>query len=270
MSQEKLVLCMKWGDLYGPEYVNVLYGMVSRHCSYSFRLICFTDDADGLRPEIECLPLPELGVEVPPEAPGKWPKQALWSKDLFGLQGVALFLDLDSVILNSLDPYFEFGSDDDVVTARNWTKPWQRMSQTSVFRFRIGTHAYMLEQLQADPQLMVKYRFEQNYVSSCIRGGVKFWPGQWTRHFGLHAMGIWPVRYLRPPRKPRGARIVTFPGSPKPADAIQGVWNHKSQARSPRQQLQWINQQRKAGKKWRKQLSRYVQPTPWVAEYWHE
>ncbi|NBB80846.1 MAG: glycosyl transferase [Verrucomicrobia bacterium] len=269
-NEPKLVLCMKWGDMYGPEYVNVLYGMVSRNLSYSFRLICFTDDETGVRPEVECFPLPELGVEVPPGAPGKWPKQALWAKDLFRLEGVALFLDLDSVILDSLDPYFEYGNDDDVITAKNWTKPWKRMAQTSVFRFKIGQHSYMLEQLRADPQLMVKYRFEQNYVSSNITGGVRFWPGPWTKHFGLHCMGCWPMRYVRMPRKPKGARIVTFPGSPKPPDSIRGAWHKESDARKPIEHLRWINEQRKAGKKWRKQLSRYVRPTPWVAEAWRE
>lgn len=183
MSDEKLVLCIKWGTMYGPEYVNVMYGMVSRNLSGPFLLICFTDDTNGIRSEVECLPLPELGVEVPAEAPGKWPKQALWAKDLFGLEGVALFLDLDSVIVDSINPYFEYGDADDVITARNWVKPWLKMAQTSVFRFKIGAHAYMLDQLREDPQLMVKYRFEQNYVSSCIQGGVKFWPGAWTQAF---------------------------------------------------------------------------------------
>ena len=71
------------------------------------------------------------------------------------------FLDLDSVIVDALDPYFEFGEEDDVITARNWVKPLARMAQTSVFRFKIGSHSYMLENLQRDPQLMVKYQFEQ-------------------------------------------------------------------------------------------------------------
>ena len=261
---------MKWGDMYGPEYVNCLYGMVSRHLSYPFHFICFTDRSNGIRPEVECLPLPELGVKVPAEAPGKWPKQALWAEDLFGLQGVALFLDLDSVIVNSIDPYFEYGEENDVITAKNWTKPWKRMSQTSVFRFKIGAHSYMLKQLRENPQLMVKYRFEQNYVSSCIRGGVKFWPKKWTRHFGLHCMGSWPLRYIRAPKKPKGARIITFPGSPNPSDAMRGVWNAKLEHRTPLEQLKWVNEQRKAGRKWRKYLSRYVQPTPWIAEAWHE
>lgn len=267
MKEVKQILCMKWGAMYGPEYVNNLHGMVSRNLSHPFKLFCMTDNSDGIRSEVECLPLPQLGFKVPPEAPGKWPKQALWAKDLFGLEGVALFVDLDSVIVDSIDPYFEYGSPDDVITARNWVKPWVRGAQTSVFRFPIGAHSYMLEDLQKDPQLCVKYQFEQNYVTNHLRGGVKFWPGSWTKHFRRHCMGQWPMRYLRPPKLPRGCRIVTFPGSPNPPDAIAGRWSKKSEARPPWDHFKWAMSQPTA-KLRRKVLHRYLQPCSWVEEHW--
>lgn len=268
MSSEKLVLCMKWGDMYGPEYVNVMYGMVARNLTGAFRLVCFTDDRTGVRPEVECLPLPQLGVEVPAGAPGKWPKQALWAKELFGLEGVALFLDLDSVIVDSLDPYFEFGEEDDVITARNWVKPLARMAQTSVFRFKIGSHSYMLENLQQDPQLMVKYQFEQNYVSTCLKGGVKFWPHSWTKHFRRHSMGPWPLRYFRAPKQPKGARIVTFPGSPKPPDAAIGKWKGGAVSRTPWEHFKacLLHKGECSQNRWK----RYLLPTEWVAKHWRE
>jgi len=267
MPESKLVLCIKWGTMYRPEYVNVMYGMVARNLSGPFKLVCFTDDREGIRPEVECLPLPKLGVEVPAEAPGKWPKQALWAEDLFGLEGVALFLDLDSVIVGSLDPYFEYGEADEVITARNWVKPWLRMSQTSVFRFKIGAHAYMLENLREDPMLMVKYRYEQNYVSSCIRGGVRFWPHRWTKHFGIHCMGPWPLRYLRPPKQPRGARVITFPGKPKPPEAARGVIASGAPELSASEHLRRSLSLRGAGRKF-KSAKRFLMPCDWVAQHW--
>lgn len=264
----KQILCIKWGTLYGPEYVNCLYGMIARNITPPFKLICFTDDTRGIRKEVECLPLPALGCEIPPEAPGKWPKQALWGADLFGLEGTALFIDLDSIIVDRIDPYFEYGDPDDVITARNWVKPWLRMAQTSVFRFKIGAHSYLLDNLRQNPELAVEYRFEQNYVSSCVQGGVKFWPEKWTRHFGIHCMGPWPLRYLRPPKLPKGARIITFPGRPKAPDAIAGQWSPKSPIFSPTEHLRWVYSQRATEKKWLKYLSRYVQATPWLAAIW--
>lgn len=258
---------MKWGTMYGPEYVNCLHGMISRNLSTPFRLYCMTDNSDGIRREVECLPLPELGFDVPPEAPGKWPKQALWAKDLFGLDGVALFLDLDSVIVDSIDGYFDYGEPEDVITARNWIKPWLRGAQTSVFRFPIGKNSYMLEDLQNDPNLCVKYQFEQNYVTQHIKGGVKFWPDAWTKHFRRHCMGQWPIRYMRSPTRPPGCKIVTFPGSPNPPDAIVGRWHQNGIHRSPAEHIKCALSKPTIKKRY-KELTRYLQPCSWVEEHW--
>jgi hypothetical protein len=267
MDNLKQILCMKWGDMYGPEYVNCLYGMISRNISYPFKLFCMTDDSIGIRDEVEILHLPQLGFEVPPGAPGKWPKQALWSRELSGLEGVVLFLDLDSVIVDSIDCYFEYGNEDDVITAKNWVKPWLSGAQTSVFRFKIGSHPYMLEDLQEDPQLCVKYQFEQNYVTHHLRGVHKFWPSSWTKHFRMHCLGLWPIRYLRPPKKPHKCKIVTFPGRPNPPDAIVGRWSYKRVYRSPADHIKWAFSH-KGWKEINKHLHRYVQPCKWVEDNW--
>jgi len=54
------VICMKWGTRYASEYVNKIYGMVMRNTNRPTRLTCFTDDTTGIRPEVNCLPLPEI------------------------------------------------------------------------------------------------------------------------------------------------------------------------------------------------------------------
>lgn len=271
----KQILCMKWGTYYGPEYVNILYGMVARNVTGDFRVICFTDDTTGIRKEVVCLPLPELGCEIPQRDArgrllGKWPKVALWSKDLFGLRGVGLFVDLDSVIVANIDDYFSYGNENDVITARNWVQPLRRLGQTSVFRFPIGGHPYMLEILRANPaEVSCRFRFEQYYVTYNIRGGVRFWPPSWTKHFGVHCMGPWPVRYLRPPRLPKGVKIVTFPGRPKPRDAING-WSEKNPPRTPIEHIRWMLANRHTEKKWWRHITRYLQPSDWVREHWRE
>jgi hypothetical protein len=267
----KHIFCMKWGTAYGPKDVNVLYAMVARNISGEFKLVCFTDDATGIRPEVTCLPLPPLGCEIPPDVPGKWPKVALWTKNLHDMEGVALFIDLDSVIVDNIDCYFEHGDPSDVITARNWLSKFKKSGQTSVFRFPIGGHSYMLENLQADSaNISRKYQYEQNYVTHNIRGGIKYWPESWTRHFRVHCMGPWPMRYLRPPVLPAGAKIITFPGLPGPTDALHGRWTEKSEARTPAQHLKSVWQRLVQGKPWKKHLSRYLQKAAWVGEHWRE
>lgn len=268
----KQIVCVKWGQAYGPEYVNRLYAMVARQLEPPFRFVCLTDDPVGMRREVECFELPELGCPHPQRTLGKWRKQVLWGRTVPGLEGVALFIDLDSVIVDRIDDYFTFGSDDDVIVARNWARPMSRLGQTSVFRFKVGSQAQVLDGFRADPQGVAdKYRFEQHYVTHAVEGGVKFWPDAWTRHFRLHCLPAFPVRYFRAARLPPGARIVTFPGGPNPDDVMVGRWNKSV----PPHRSRWdhlhatVNGQRVDKSRWR-HLKRYVLPVPWIAEHWHE
>jgi hypothetical protein len=267
----KQVMCIKWGSRYGPEYVNRIYGMVSRNITPPFRVICFTDDRTGIRPEVDCYDLPELGCPRPTNVPGKWPKTALWNKDLFGLQGLALFVDLDVVITGNIDCFFTYGDPDDVIQARNMIKPLERLGQSSIFRFRIGAHHYLLENFRKDPEgIAGHYQFEQRYVTQNVRGGVKFWPRGWVRHFRLDCLGPWPLRYFRAPRLPKDARVVIFPGKPDPADALAGRWNDGFPHLTRWEHLKRMNSPQRIGSSWYTHLKRYIKPTQWVAEHWRE
>jgi hypothetical protein len=129
----------------------------------------------------------------------------------------------------------------------------------------------MLENLQADAATISrKYQYEQNYVTHNVRGGVKFWPEKWTRHFRVHCMGSVLLRYLRPPILPKGAKIITFPGLPGPSDAVHGRWTEDSAIRTPREHIKFVWGLMMTGSPWRRHLSRYVQKADWIAEHWRE
>ena len=74
----KQVICISWGPKYGPPYVNRLYGGVARNLTPPFSFTCFTDMAEGLRPEVRAEPLPPLDVAMPTGTKGIWPKARLW------------------------------------------------------------------------------------------------------------------------------------------------------------------------------------------------
>ena len=52
--------CLKWGNLYGHEYVNRAYGGLLRHCKVPFHFTCYTDNGDGIDPNIEVRDINEL------------------------------------------------------------------------------------------------------------------------------------------------------------------------------------------------------------------
>ncbi|MGI9153122.1 MAG: glycosyltransferase, partial [Rubrivivax sp.] len=66
-STSRIVLCMKWGTKYGPEYVNRLYAMVARHLREDFEFVCLTDLVRGVRAVVRFLPMPRM--ELPAGIP---------------------------------------------------------------------------------------------------------------------------------------------------------------------------------------------------------
>ena len=59
MSRIK-INCLKWGALYGPEYVNRAYGGLLKHCREPFHFVCYTDNVDGISSRIEVKDIEEL------------------------------------------------------------------------------------------------------------------------------------------------------------------------------------------------------------------
>jgi len=233
------VLCIKWGNLYGPEYVNKLYRMVSRHLNQPFRFVCLTDNTDGLLPQVETLPIPAMDIPAH-RAVSPWRKLTLFSEQLGDLQGKALFLDLDVVILDSIDPLFEYA--DRFTIIENWTQKGRNIGNSSVYAFEIGRYAHVLEHYRThQSEVLERFRNEQMYLSWKI-GDLKFWPRQWCQSFKFHSIPPWPQRLWKSPQIPSECRILVFHGHPNPDEALAGNYRGK----------------------WRK----YFKPAKWIADYW--
>jgi hypothetical protein len=231
------VICMKWGKLYGPEYVNFLRAGVGRHLQRPFRFVCFTDNAQGLRDDVQVFPLPELGLPKG-ERDLRWRKLAVFRRELQDLQGLTLFLDLDQVIVGPLDDFFELPGrfliirDDDLFR----TKPLRKLNpardrflhsvgNSSVFRFEIGAHADILDTYLADPAAATAaYENEQEFLSGRLaaHGELAYWPKGWCVSFKNDCVPRGTRSYLADPTVPEGARIVVFAGTPKMSDVLAG------------------------------------------------
>lgn len=266
----KQIICIRWGQKYGVDYVNRLYGMVARNISPPFAFYCITDDTTGLRPEVRVIPLPDLGCEMPKVRQGIWGKSRLWRSDLGGLSGPVLFMDLDVVITGNLDAFFDYGDANDVILTRNPNTPFERLGQTSLYRFPIGRLADLREAFLADPQGVAEtYVFEQRFVTRRTPGGVKFWPRGWVRTFRWHCVRMFPLNFFLQPKLQAGTKVVIFPGGLNPPDAIAGRWNPRAEALPP-----WPHV--KAGFSGRRQgsllrhLRHYIPPVKWVKEMWRE
>jgi len=272
-SGVKQIVCINWGTRYGQPFINRLYAMVKRNITPPFTFTCFTDDFTGLNSEILCEDLPPLSVKKLPERTlGIWGKSRLWNTQLGSLKGPVLFLDLDLIVVGSLDPFFEVGNADDVVMARNQTTPFERLGQSSVFRFPVGKLEPLLEKFTADPQGVAdEYRFEQRFVTRNAPGGVKFFPRSAVLHFKQDCRWPFPLNYFLTPTLPQAARIVLFPRGFHPKNAVEGRFGYRGKTRTRLGHLRAaFDSQSRGGEKFFRHLRHFILPTPWVGDHWHE
>lgn len=238
---DKYIFCMKWGTLYGPEYVNRLHAMVSRNLSFPFKMVCFTDNEQGIIPEVECFPIPEM--ELPGGLPERmWKKLSTLKEDLYGLQGTALFLDLDIVIVDSIDPFFEM--EGEFLIIKDYKKQWRITGNSSVYRFEIGKHGYVFDDFLSNFEEIRKiHRNEQEYLTQAIydHGKLTYWPKNWCPSYKYDCVSRIPFAFWVKPHIPEGSKIIIFHGEINPHKAVKGGFG-----------------------KW----YRYVKPAPWVANFW--
>lgn len=237
---------MKWGDRYGADYVNRLYGMIRRNTTGDIRVVCLTDNPQGVRPEVDCFDCPTIDIPAPHDNRG-WRKVNLFGPTVADLTGEVLYVDLDVVITGTLDGFFTHAPGKDYVVMENPTQPGSGIGNTSVYRFTVGSNTQVLEKLLANPMAEIdKHRNSQTFISRTL-GPLTFWPRPWCRAFKSECLPPMPARWWKTPVLPEGARVVIFTGKPDPDEAAVGRWP--------------------AGK-WYKRLYKRVRPTPWITENW--
>lgn len=241
MSEVVNVVCMKWGEKYPSKYANVLKGMVERNLSLPHRFICLTDEPEGLRPDIEVFPMPKITVpeyyDVSP-----WRKLGMFSEKLGDLKGKTLFLDLDIVIVDSIDEFFTYS--DKFTIIENWSQIGQGIGNSSVYCFNVGAHTDVLETYTNEMDRVLKeYHNEQIFLSKKI-GDIDFWPKDWCVSFKYNCIPGPISRFYREPALPKGAKIIVFHGLPNPPEAIEGGCFGS--------------------------IRKYTKPAPWVEKYWRE
>ncbi len=237
----KNVICMKWGNKFGPEYVNRLYGMVEKNLTIPHRFVCFTDNAEGINPNVEIRPLPELNDTGLPEK--AWKKLGLFTDKLADLEGDALFLDLDIVIMRNIDCLFTLPGE--FLIIKDWDFPNDIIGNSSVFRFKVNQYPHIVENFYKEgPTIRDRYKNEQAFLSHQMNniGVLDYWKPHWCVSFKRNCLQKFPMNFFKAPREPWECKILVFHGRPNPDQAFKGFWG-------------------KGG-------FRYVKPTTWLSKYW--
>jgi len=248
MSASVNIICLNWGNRYPDIYVNNLYRSLKKYLHRPFRFVCVTDKKCGFDEGVEYVPIPENpGV---PRWPHVFLKLLITADGFADLVGPTLFLDIDIVIKDDVDCFFEYMPGKNVII-HNWLEPRKTLfrkapdiGNSSVFRFEAGRSQYICDTFIAEREQALDgslYPTEQAFLTYAMREHY-WWPEPWVRSFKRHCMRPFPLNYLLPPSVPAESRILVFHGRPDPSQIKNGYKGTK--------------------------IHHYVKPAAWIDQFW--
>ncbi|MBQ8376369.1 MAG: hypothetical protein IJX33_04875 [Akkermansia sp.] len=246
------VICLKWGTRYPAAYTNTLYRSVKKHLHRPFRFVCVTDDPTGLDEGIDAQPFPpNPGYKDERQWPGIFSKLAITQDGFADLKGPTLFLDVDVVIMDDIDCFFDYKPGENCII-HNWIE-WHKtlfrkrpeIGNSSIFRFEAGKSGYIYETfIKEFDRAHDKSQFptEQAFLTYAMKQkGVNWWPYDWAQSYKRCCRPIFPLNLFVAPKPPK-TRILVFHGNPDPDQAVVGFDDGKAHHK--------------------------VLPAPWIEDYW--
>lgn len=193
------------GDKYGPRYLWALRDAYLRHLGpHRFRVI-----SDRAIPGVDVVP-------ADPELPGWWQKVRLFAPGIAEPGGVNLYVDLDSVVVDDLEPMVEQHAEDLLAMPRNWARSGHGGCQSSVMIWRGGA----FPELAADLTVEHRQRLwgDQEWITERIGPArVAAIAHPQVVSYKYHCRGL--------AGPPAGARVVTFHGKPDPHECLgEAAW----------------------------------------------
>jgi hypothetical protein len=172
------VLCVRFGNKYGREYVERLRNMVSRHMTIPYEFVCLTDDQH---------PIAGVRSIVQPNANyarGWWHKVHMFDPNI-PLSGRILYFDLDVVIhanINKLAGYLitEFVGILDF--NRKFHANWKYLN-SSVLAWNHRSQTHIWDQFKNNPKEAQRMPGDQDWIWKLSQSTLKFWPREWIQSY---------------------------------------------------------------------------------------
>ena len=208
MQVNNYVVCVNFGDKYGPEYVENLYEMVADNCTIPYGFLTITDDYTKSG---------RSGTTFVPEEhfDGWWNKMHIYRADL-PAHGNILYLDLDVVITGNIDDLFTYGGNNwatlnDFIRLNRMMTP-KTLYNSSVVKFKVGQLDHVWRKFLEDPHKNSKTPGgDQAFLHkhTILTKPPAFYPDKWITSYR------WDIRQngLKDTNK-----IAVFHGLPNPLD----------------------------------------------------
>ena len=231
------VVCVNWGTKYGVEYTLRLYNMVKRNTTRDFKFYVLTDVVSRYDKWRHI-----NGIELDTDERGWWNKLLLFKKGTLP-EGEYLYLDLDVVIVDNIDCFFDHPS---FAITRDFIRPndgllpgpefnssvlrFNNATTDGIYKYYINNKSYWLN----CQKTIAPFFGDQNLISHYVNTYPEYnhpFPDEWCWSFkkGIHRgkyagkrRGEWIGKDI-----PKGGKICVFHGEPSP-DKVDIEWVKKN------------------------------------------
>jgi hypothetical protein len=222
-NSEITILCVRFGNRYGREYVERLRNMINRHMTIKHEIVCLTDDHHPIE-GVRTIYQPNAGYPK-----GWWHKVHMFDSNL-PLQGRILYFDLDIVIHDNIDKLAAYHTDQFVGIHdfnRKFYTGWKYLN-SSVMAWNHRSQSHVWEQFKSNPKEAQKLQGDQDWIWKIAKEHIKFWPREWIQSYK------WEIRRREDLTIANGKRnfkntdhsivpefgccVTVFHGDPKPQD----------------------------------------------------
>jgi len=172
------ILCVRFGNKYGSEYVKKLRNMVSRHLTVPYTFACLTDD-----------PTPIDGVKIIHQknkgyTRGWWHKVHMFDPNL-PIEGRILYFDLDVIIHNNIDRLTKYDTNNFIGIRdfnRKFHSSWKHLN-SSVMAWNHGTQKHIWDQFRSNTSTAIRMHGDQDWIWKTSKDRLKFWPDLWIQSY---------------------------------------------------------------------------------------
>lgn len=217
------VLCVRFGNRYGREYVERLRNMVSRNCTIPYEFTCLTDDNHPIE-GVKNIYQPNAGY-----VKGWWHKVHMFDPNL-PLKKRVLYFDLDVVIHNKINKLVEHDSKNFLGIQdfnRKFHPSWNSLN-SSVLCWNHGSEAHIWNDFCKDIKTAQRLHGDQDWIWKTSKDHIKFWPKEWIQSYKWEIRSKEELVFTNGKRKFKEIKdnlkidsqccVTVFHGDPKPQD----------------------------------------------------
>lgn len=216
------VLCVRFGNKYGRDYVEKLRNMVARHLTIPYQFYCLTDDQHPIDGVNSLVHLNEGYTK------GWWHKVHMFDPAL-KLQGRILYMDLDVIIHDNINKLI-LNQEQNFLGIRDFNRkfnPKWSMLNSSVMSWPAGLHPDIFTVFQDDKKRAQRLHGDQDWIWQVAKTRIKFWPDAWIQSYKWEIRDRSDLtmsggrRFFKSPKAisiPTGCSICVFHGDPNPHD----------------------------------------------------